>query len=297
MIDQNEKINDMQARLVERQAEVMQGCIAACQAVAEEFRAQAKFWSEQKGMAAVIAAYEDCAEKLEDALEHQPLTVDQVVGNVNLSIVHEGQVLEVGGRHGIPSRTLRWPANPMGNFGCVQVPIEAAAEAEKAMDLASLVNAGVISMDESKAMAKREKFITGQWVVADDSDIVWRVGGIKTDMAFLESTEHPGWWCVLSKLRLASLAEILKTIQSNKAIIQAGGMVYGFGQPMHCKCDVQVNHDALTIQEKYRHLKELIRNYFEQLSNIYDFGRGSHDSFIKARQLSTQIVKILEETE
>lgn len=284
MNDQNEKIKAMQARLVERQAEVLQTRIAACQAVADEFMAQAKFWAEQKDMSAVVAAYEDCAEKLEAAL----------------SIAHEGQaisVLEIDAR---ARRELHRPKEARENFGCVQLPVElpvdAAAEADRMKDIATLIDAGVITYDESKTMATREKFNTGQWVVADDSDIVWRIGGIKTGMAFLESTEHPGWWCVLSKIRLASLAEILKTIQSNKAIIQAGGMVYEFGQPMHCKCDVQVNHAALpTIEEKYNNLKSLISIYFESMQHICDFGQASHQAFLKNKQIIARIKNIIRE--
>lgn len=133
---------------------------------------------------------------------------------------------EVASSHDIPKCTVRWPANPIGNFGCVQMPMEEAAEVER----------------------KKE------------------------------------------------IVEILKTMQDNKAIILPDGMYYDFGQPMHCKCEVQVNHAALpTIEEKYNNLKSLIGDYFNHLSNIYDFGHGSHESFTKSRIIAQQINKIIED--
>lgn len=205
--------------------------------------------------------------------------------------IHEAAI-----RHGMSTRSVRWPANAAGNFGCVQVPMEAAAEAKKMQQIANLIDAGVITVEESKVIASSEKFITGQWVVAEHSDTVWCISAIKTGMAYLESNEHPGWWCSLSKLRTATVMEMLKTIQANQAIIQTGGMVYDFGQPMHCKCEVQVNHAALpTIEEKYKNLKSLIRSYFEHISNIYDFGHGSHESFTKSRAIAEKINKIIED--
>lgn len=195
MIGNNATIKDLQSRL------------DSCEAAADEFRAQAKFWAEQDGMSAVVAAYEDCAEKLDDAL----------VGEQ-----HESASPNV------PWRSVRWPANAAGNFGCVQVPMEAAAEAEKMQQLAKLVNAGVIAQEEIKVMS--------------------------------------------------------------------GGMVYDFGQPMHCRCDVEINHAALpTVELKYNNLINLISIYFESLQHISDFGQASHEAFQRNSQIRARIKNIIRE--